>query len=107
MLKPDKALWIFIDSQLLTCLMASISPQILPQVLGLDQSNRVWNNLEKRFSSLSSSHIHDLKTSLYSLKKTSTIEAYVAHKLVVTGSVLDEEELVYYTLNECRRYAHE
>ena len=63
-LKPDKALWIFIDGQLLTCLMASISPQILPQVLGLDQANRAWNNLEKRFSSLSRSHIHDLKTSL-------------------------------------------
>ncbi|GFZ05551.1 hypothetical protein Acr_17g0011230 [Actinidia rufa] len=28
--------------------MASISPQILPQVLGLDQANRAWNNLEKR-----------------------------------------------------------
>ena len=97
-------MWLLIDGQLLSCLIATISPPILPQVLGLEQANQVWKSLEKRFSSLSRSQIYDLKNSLYNLKKTTTVQAYVnqikefARKLAATGSSLDDEELVYHTL---------
>lgn len=56
----DFALWKLIDSQLLACLTASLSPTTLPYVLGFHHSYEVWHSLNTRYNSLSRTHIHEL-----------------------------------------------
>ncbi|CAL5402425.1 unnamed protein product [Camellia sinensis] len=65
-----------------------------------------WYNLEKRFTSLSRSHIHQLKNKLHNITKTSSsMEEYlaqikdIADQLALAGSAVDDEDLVLLTLN--------
>lgn len=98
------ALWKLIDTQLLMCLTASLSPSTLPYILGLHHAWQVWISLSNRYNSLSKSHVQDLKGRLYTITKTSTIEKYVdtikeyAQKLVAAGSPVDDEDLIFHTL---------
>ena len=71
------ALWNLIDGHLLSCITATILVSVLPHVLGLTQTQFVWNTLETRFVSLSRSHVHDLKRKLFDLRKTTTMEVYI------------------------------
>lgn len=70
---PDLALCKIIDSQVLSCLIATISATTLPLILGLNHAYQVWTILEQRFNSVSRAHIHDLKRQLYNISKTSTL----------------------------------
>lgn len=74
---PAFTLWKIIDTQLLSCLTASLSPTTLPCILGLRNEHEVWGSLSNRYNSLSKSHVQDLKSKLYNVTKTSTIECYV------------------------------
>lgn len=70
----DFALWKLIDSQLLACLTASLSQTTLPYVLGFRHSFEVWHSLDTWYNSLSRTHVHELRSKLYSLTKTSSME---------------------------------
>ena len=102
---PECALWKLVDANLLTCITATISVTILPHLLDLHTTNSIWQFLEQRYSSLSRSHIHDLKRKLFNLRKTSAMELYLdsikecAHKLAAAGSPVAEEDLVFHALN--------
>lgn len=101
---PAFTLWKLIDTQLLSYLTASISQATLPYVLGLRHVHDVWDSLSNRYNSLSHSHVQELRTRLYSVTKTSTMEKYIdtikeyAQKLGVAGSPVNEDDLIFHTL---------
>lgn len=74
---PEYASWKLIDSQLLSCLTATLSSTTLPYVLGLHSSNQVWSSLSNRYNSISRTHVHEIRNSLYNHKKTTTMDAYL------------------------------
>lgn len=98
-------LWNLIDSQLLACLTASLSQTTLPYVLGFHHSYEVCHSLNNRYNSLSRTHIHELRSKLYSLTKTSTMESYIdtvktyAQRLAAAGNPLSDDDLVFHTLH--------
>ncbi|KAE9452097.1 hypothetical protein C3L33_16005, partial [Rhododendron williamsianum] len=98
------ALWNLVDSQLLSCLLASLSQNILPYVLGLDHAYQVWQSLSSRYNSLSRAHVHDVRDRLYNVTKTSTMEAYIdtikgyAQRLAAAGCPMEDDDLVFHTL---------
>mgnify|MGYP003702445611 CR=1 FL=1 len=75
---PDFRQWKIIDAHLLSCLTSTLSPSIFSSVLHLKQSAEVWLALERRFTALSRSHVHQLKNKLQAIKKKSqSMEAYL------------------------------
>lgn len=101
---PEFLLWTLIDNQLLSCVTASLSVATLPHVLGLTHVSQVWSSLEQRFNSLTKSHIHELKSRLYNVQKTGTMENYIdeirnyKQRLEAVGHHVDDDDLVFYVL---------
>lgn len=102
---PTFEQWQIVDRMLFSCLIATLSPSVLPHIVGSTYLFQLWNKLEEKFNVLSRSHVHDLKRKLYSLNKTGTMEQYldfikeIVQKLAASGSYVDDEELVFHTLN--------
>lgn len=102
---PDFAKWNTVDRMLLSCLIATLTPSVLPHVVGSDYTFQLWLKLEEKFNVLSRSHIHDLRRRLYSLHKTGSMESYldsikeIIQKLAGSGVQIDDEELIFHTLN--------
>lgn len=94
-----------INGHLLACIIATVSPTIQTHLLGLEHVYEVWTTLANRFSSLSRSHVHDLRQRLFNITKTATMQEYLdeisdyAQKLAASGSPIDEEDLIFYALN--------
>lgn len=102
---PEYSKWCLIDSQLLSCLTATLSATTLPLVLGFDHSYQVWQSLESRFNSLTRTHVHEYKRRLYNITKTGTMESYIdqikgyANRLAAAGLPVSDDDLVFHTLN--------
>lgn len=96
--------WGTIDRMLMSCIIATVTPSVLPHIVGSKRTCEVWTRLEEKFSSLSRTHIQDLKCRIYSLKKTTSMEQYLdsikvlVQRLEATGSHMEDEELVFHTL---------
>ena len=75
---PEYVHWMNIDAHLLSCITATLSPAIFTSVFHCKTSYEVWNVLQSRFTSLSRSHIHQLKNKMNRLtKKGLTMDAYL------------------------------
>lgn len=102
---PDFTRWTTIDRMLLSCLIATLTPSILPHIVGSEHTFQFWNKLEEKFSVRSHSHVHDLKRRLYSLNKTGSMEQYldsikeIVQKLAASGHYVDDEDLIFHALN--------
>lgn len=95
-----------IDAHLLSCLTTTLSSAIFTFVFHCKTSHEVWYTLEKRFTSLSRSHIHQLKNKLHSIvKASSSMGEYllqikeIIDQLALVGSLIDDEDLALFTLN--------
>ncbi|KAF7127351.1 hypothetical protein RHSIM_Rhsim11G0082500 [Rhododendron simsii] len=101
---PAYAKWETIDRMLMSCIIATVTPPILPHIVGSRRTCEVWSKLEEKYSSLSRTHVHDLRCRIYSLKKTTSMEQYLdsikvlIQRLEASGSHMDDEELVFHTL---------
>lgn len=101
---PAFTLWKLIDTHLLSCLIASLSPTTLPYILGLHHSHEVWESLSNRYNTLSKSNVQEYKGKLYTITKTSTMEHYIdtikeyAQKLAAAGSPVEDDDLIFHTL---------
>lgn len=90
---------------LLACLIATLTPSVLPHIVGTCHTREVWSKLEEKISLLSRTHVMDLKRRLYTLKKNTPMEQYLDHikgllqKLEASGPGMDEEDVVFHTLN--------
>ena len=81
---------------------STLSPSVLALTVGCATSIEVWKVLENRFSSVSRSHIMNLKSELHNLKKGSeSVDVYlqkikvVRDKLLAVGVIVDDEELLH------------
>ncbi|KAJ8636432.1 hypothetical protein MRB53_010699 [Persea americana] len=105
-INPEYSSWIQHDQNFLCWINATLSENVLAHVVGLKTSREVWLALERRFASLSRSHVIQLKTKLQSLKKGSmNITDYlqkikhIADSLAAVLCPVDEEDLIIHTLN--------
>ncbi|XP_020415634.1 uncharacterized protein LOC109948113 [Prunus persica] len=105
-LNPAFSAWSRRDKHCLICLQGSLSEEILPYVVGAATSRTLWLNLERRFSSLSESHIIELQSKLQSLSKGDhSMSQYlksikhIADSLAAAGTPLSSAALVVHTLN--------
>lgn len=102
---PEFTRWTTVDRMLLSCLIATLTPSILPHIVGSDHTSQFWNKLEEKFSLLSRSHIHDFKRRLYNLNKTGSMEQYIdsikeiVQKLAASGHFVEDEDLIFHALN--------
>ncbi|KAE9457954.1 hypothetical protein C3L33_10143, partial [Rhododendron williamsianum] len=94
------------DAHLMSCLSGTLSSQIYPVILNCHSSLEAWTNIEKRFTTLSRSHVHQLKNRLNSTaKNANTMDVYLQQiktltdQLALAGSPIDNEDLVLITLN--------
>lgn len=105
---PEFEKWNVIDRMLFSCLIATLSPSVLPHIVGSTHLFELWTKLEEKFHILSRSHVHDLKRRLYSLNKTGSMEQYydsikeIVQRLAASGSYVDDEELIFHTLNSLK-----
>ena len=75
---PDFLVWKSKEKTLLTFISSTLSPFILALIVGCVAAMEVWKVLENRFSSISRSHIMNLKGELHNLKKGSdTVDLYL------------------------------
>lgn len=81
---------------------STLSPSILALTVGSTTIIDVWNLLKNRFSSISRSHVMNLKGELHNIRKGSeTVDVYlqkikvVRYKLMAVGVILDDEELLH------------
>ena len=98
--------WKTMDAHLLSFITATLSPSVFSSVLHHQHCFQVWSALEKKYTSLSRSHIHHLKIQLQSTtKRGATMEEYLAkikeisNQLRLASSMIDDEDLVLITLN--------
>uniref|UniRef100_A0A2N9GG32 Integrase catalytic domain-containing protein n=1 Tax=Fagus sylvatica TaxID=28930 RepID=A0A2N9GG32_FAGSY len=57
------------DQALLTLINSTLSPSVLPMVVGQNSAQSVWKTLEHRFTSTSRANVLNLKIELHNLKK--------------------------------------
>ena len=99
---PDFLIWKSKEKALLTFISSTLSPFVLALTVGCASAIEVWKVLENRFSSISRSHIMNLKSELHNLKKGSaTVDVYlqkikvVRDKLLAIGVIVDDEKLLH------------
>ena len=99
---PNFLVWKSKENALLTFISSTLSPSVLALTVGCASAIEVWKVLENRFSSVSRSHIMNLKSELHNLKKGSdTVDVYlqkikvVRDKLLAVGVIVDDEELLH------------
>ena len=102
---PDFLIWKSKEKALLTFLSSTLTPSILALTVGCSSALEVWKVLENRFSSISRSHVMNLKGELHNIRKgTDSVDSYlqkikvVRDKLLAVGVIVDDEELLHITL---------
>ena len=95
----EQAMFTFLNSTL-------ISPAILALTMGQKSAIGVWRVLEKRFASISRSHVMSLRNELYAIKKgVDSIDGYfqkikqAKDRLATVSVFMDDEELLHIILD--------
>ena len=70
-LNPDYLIWKSKEKALLTFISSTLTPSVLAITVGCSSAQEVWKVLENRFSSISRSHVMNLKGELHNVKKGS------------------------------------
>lgn len=103
---PEYKSWQQTDQMILIWLNATISESYLPYVIGFHSARDLWKNLEKRFASLSRSHVLQLRARLQTVRKgSSSVTTYlqelkeISDSLAASGNVIQDADLVFYILN--------
>ena len=101
-MNPDFQIWNSKEKALLTFISSTLSPTVLALTVGCASAVEVLKVIENRFSSVSTSHILNLKSELHNLKKGSdTDDVYlqkikiVRDKLLAVGVIVNDEELLH------------
>jgi hypothetical protein len=68
---PAYVAWLRRDQQLLSLIICSLAPSLVPSMYGLNTSRLAWNTLATWFAAQSRSHISHLKRQLQSLQQGS------------------------------------
>ena len=94
------------EQAMFTFLNSTISPGILALTVGHMSARGVWRVLEKRFASISRSHVMSLRNELNAIKKgNESIDGYfqkikqARDKLAAVSMFVDDEELLHIVLD--------
>ena len=98
----DYSIWKSKEKALVTFISSTLTPSILSLSVGCHSAMEVWKVLENCFSSISRSHIMNLKEELHNISKgCDSVDVYlqkikvVRDKLMAVGMILDDEELLH------------
>nr|XP_023903387.1 uncharacterized protein LOC112015238 [Quercus suber] len=101
-ISPNFISWKNREQAMFTFINSTLSPSILALTVGQKSAKGVWKVLEKRFASISRSHVMSLRNELNAIKKGSdSINNYfqkikqTRDKLAVVSVFLDDEELLH------------
>ena len=96
---PDFLVWKSKEKALLTFMSSTLTPSILALTVGCSSALEVWKVLENRLSSISKSHVMNLKGELHNIKKGAySVDLYlqkikvVRDKLLAVGVIVDDED---------------
>ncbi|XP_020704679.1 uncharacterized protein LOC110115705 [Dendrobium catenatum] len=99
-------LWNLIDQNLISALLSTISPAVLPYILNLSTARDIWITLELRLQPTNRSRVIQLKNEFYHIQmKDLTMMQYLAKikslvdNIAAAGSILDPEEIILHILN--------
>ena len=102
---PEFLVWKSKEKALLTFMSSTLIPSILALTVGCSSALDVCKVLENRLSSISRSHVMNLKGELHNIKKGAySVDLYlqkikvVRDKLLAVGVIVDDEELLHITL---------
>ena len=105
-INPSFISWKNREQDMFTFINSSLSPSILALTVGKKSAKGVWKVLEKRFASISRSHVMSLRNELNAIKKGSdSIDSYfqkikqTRDKLAAVSVFLDDEELLHIALD--------
>uniref|UniRef100_A0A2N9EVL6 Integrase catalytic domain-containing protein n=1 Tax=Fagus sylvatica TaxID=28930 RepID=A0A2N9EVL6_FAGSY len=103
---PAYVLWNKKDQLVLSWLIATLTPNVLSTVYGLNTSRQVWNSLATRYASQSKSRIAHLKRQLQTLRQESrTCSEYLrlakswADQLAAVGKPIDDDDLISFIIS--------
>ncbi|CAN6545236.1 unnamed protein product [Malus baccata var. baccata] len=98
--------WCERDQILMIWINSTLSEDILPLTVGLEDSQSLWQSLEHRFSGASRTHIHSLRSKIQTIQKgDSSMTDYlnslkeISDKLAAAGEPIYEPDLVAYILS--------
>ncbi|XP_020682915.1 uncharacterized protein LOC110099925 [Dendrobium catenatum] len=104
--ESERNRWTLIDRNIVSALLSTISPAILPYVISLRTAHDVWTTLEHRLQPTNRSRVIQLKNELHQIQlQDRTIPQYldqikkIVDNITVAGSAVDTEEIVLYILN--------
>ena len=102
---PEYPIWFKQDQQVLSGLLASLTPSVLGHVQLLKTSAQVWEALERTFASRSKAQIVQLRIALVRLKRRDmTMSIYyhhtkkIADTMAAIGNPLSDNEIASYIL---------
>lgn len=102
----DHRLWNFIDRNLVSALLSTISASVLPYVLKLSTTNEIWTILESRLQPTNRLRVIQLKNKLHQVQmKDRSMQQYLTQiknlvdNIAAAGFKIDTEDVILYTLN--------
>ncbi|XP_070660475.1 uncharacterized protein [Malus domestica] len=66
---PAFETWCDRDQILMIWINSTLSEDLLPLTVGMDDSRSLWHSLERRFSGASRTHIHSLRSKIQTIQK--------------------------------------
>ncbi|PKU82139.1 Retrovirus-related Pol polyprotein from transposon TNT 1-94 [Dendrobium catenatum] len=98
--------WTLVDQNLVSALLSTISPSILPYVISLGTAHDVWLTLERRLQPTNRSRVIQLKNELHQIQMCDhTMRQYLdqikilVDNITAAGSTIDTEDIILYILN--------
>nr|POF21437.1 hypothetical protein CFP56_18480 [Quercus suber] len=109
-LNLDYLTWKFKEKALLTFISSTLTHSVLALIIGCSSTLEVWRVLENIFSSISRSHVMNLKGELHNVRKGSdSVDVYlqkikvIRAKLMAVGVLLGDEELLHVAIKSLPR----
>ena len=103
---PEYVLWYKKDQLILSWIIATLTPNVLSTVYGLNTSCQVWSSLATRYGSQSKSRIAHLKRQLQTLRQESrSCSEYLqlakswADQLAAANKPVDDDDLISYIVS--------
>ncbi|KAM1806086.1 hypothetical protein ACFX11_029271 [Malus domestica] len=103
---PVYETWCERDQLLMIWINSTLSEDLLPLTVGMDDSKSLWQSLERRFSGASRTHIHSLHSKIQTIQKgdssmTDYLNSFkeISDKLAAAGDPISESDLVAYILS--------
>ena len=103
---PEYVLWYKKDQLILSWIIATLTPNVLSTVYGLNTSCQVWNSLATRYASKSKSRIAHLKCQLQTPRQESRsclehlqLAKSWADQLVAVSKPMGDDDMISYIIN--------